>query len=74
MECDNDAFTFMTPLSANCSELGMTYRTLRNELGRYDYSLGKGLGSGLIDHNQKMTVAAIAMADMKVWAQRSYRV
>ncbi len=29
------------------------------------------LGSGLIDHNQKMTVAAIAMADMKVWAQRS---
>jgi hypothetical protein len=29
------------------------------------------LGSGLIDHNQKMTVAAIAMADMKVWAHRS---
>ena len=24
------------------------------------------LGSGLIDHNQKMTVAAIAIADMKV--------
>ena len=34
----------------------------------------QNLGSGLIDHNQKMTVAAIAMADMKVWAQRSYRV
>jgi energy-coupling factor transporter ATP-binding protein EcfA2 len=29
------------------------------------------LGSGLIDHIQKMTVAAIAIADMKVWAQRS---
>ena len=29
------------------------------------------LASGLIDHSQKMTVAAIAMADMKVWAQRS---
>jgi hypothetical protein len=29
------------------------------------------LGSGLIDHIQKMTMAAIAMADMKVWAQRS---
>lgn len=29
------------------------------------------LGSGLIDHIQKMTIAAIAMADMKVWAQRS---
>ncbi len=29
------------------------------------------LGSGLIDHNQKMTAAAIQIADMKVWAQRS---
>ena len=29
------------------------------------------LGSGLIDHNQKMTTAAIAIADMKVCAQRS---
>ena len=34
----------------------------------------KDLGSGLIDHIQKMTIAAITMADMKVWAQRSYRV
>ena len=25
-------------------------------------------------HNQKMTVAAMQMALMKVWAQRSYRV
>jgi hypothetical protein len=29
------------------------------------------LGSGLIDYSQKMTVAAMQMADMKVWAQRS---
>jgi hypothetical protein len=29
------------------------------------------LGSGLIDHNQKMTTAAIAIVDMKVCAQRS---
>lgn len=29
------------------------------------------LGSGLIDYIQKMTIAAMAMADMKVWAQRS---
>jgi hypothetical protein len=29
------------------------------------------VGSGLIDHIQKMTMAAIAMADMKVCAQRS---
>ena len=32
------------------------------------------LGSGLIDHSQKMTVAAMQMADMKVCAHRSYRV
>ena len=31
----------------------------------------RDLGSGLIDHIQKMTMAAIAMADMKVWAHRS---
>ena len=29
------------------------------------------VGSGLIDHIQKMTIAAITMADMKAWAQRS---
>src|ERR1019366_9546606 len=29
------------------------------------------LGSGLIDHSQKMTVAAMQIADMKVWAHRS---
>jgi drug/metabolite transporter (DMT)-like permease len=29
------------------------------------------LGSGLIDHNQKMTAAAIAMAEKKAWAHRS---
>ena len=29
------------------------------------------LGSGLIDQSQKMTVAAMTMADMKVWAHRS---
>ena len=32
------------------------------------------LGSGLIDQIQKMTMAAMAIADMNVWAQRSYRV
>jgi hypothetical protein len=31
----------------------------------------RGLGSGLIDQSQKITVAAMAMAEKKVWAQRS---
>ncbi|WP_397404448.1 hypothetical protein, partial [Phenylobacterium sp.] len=38
------------------------------------YKDAYALGSGLIDHSQKMTVAARAMADMKVCAHRSYRV
>ena len=38
--------------------------------GRLSYFLPK-LGSGLIDQSQKQKVAAIVMADMKVWAQRS---
>ena len=29
------------------------------------------LGSGLIDHSQKMTTAAMQIADMKGWAHRS---
>jgi hypothetical protein len=36
-----------------------------------DATRTRALGSGLIDHIQKMTIAAITMADMKVWAQRS---
>jgi hypothetical protein len=32
---------------------------------------GAPLGSGLIDHSQKMTVAAMQMADINVWAHRS---
>ena len=33
--------------------------------------LGRRLGSGLIDHSQKMTVGARAMAEKKVVGQRS---
>ncbi|MCG5487527.1 MAG: FAD-dependent monooxygenase [Sinorhizobium meliloti] len=52
---------------------------------RYPYGLGRWqnhierilagrddkLGSGLVDESQKMTVAAMQMAEKKVWAQRS---
>jgi hypothetical protein len=46
-------------------------KTIRynSDARRFDFEVL--LGSGLIDHIQKMTVAAIAIADMKVWAQRS---
>ncbi len=35
------------------------------------YSTSKSLGSGLTNQSQKMTVAAMHMAEKKVWAQRS---
>ena len=55
-----------SPLLMEMLRLGMDPREVeRRALG------AKHLGSGLIDHIQKMTMAAIAMADMKVWAQRS---
>jgi hypothetical protein len=41
-------------------------------LTKRDFSLGDdGLGSGLIDQSQKQKVAAMVIADMKVWGQRS---
>jgi hypothetical protein len=35
------------------------------------FALVSELGSGLIDYIQKMTMAAMQIADMKVWAHRS---
>jgi DNA helicase HerA-like ATPase len=61
-------------------QTGTGKSTLIKNLAREDAASGRGfcvidphgdLGSGLIDHIQKMTIAAMAMADMKVWAQRS---
>ena len=44
--CNNDAFTYLGPVSDNCSELGLTYRNLRNQKESYDYRPGKGLVFG----------------------------
>ena len=41
------------------------------DLAPYEVTAATDLGSGLIDHIQKMMIAAIAIADMNVWAQRS---
>jgi hypothetical protein len=55
-----------------CKDLGAEH--LACLLYEFLESFSFVLGSGLIDHIQKMTMAAMAIADMKVWAQRSYRV
>jgi len=54
------------PHAAPCVDPGLLYA-----IGRFWTVC---LGSGLIDHIQKVTMAAMAIADMKVWAQRSCRV
>ena len=47
-------------------------RTLADPAGALDRSrFAFALGSGLIDQSQKMTVAAMQMAEKKVWAHRS---
>jgi len=46
----------------------MEYQLMNFNIPTY---LKRNLGSGLIDHIQKITKAAIAIADIKVWAQRS---
>lgn len=43
---DNQAFTLMAPLTANASELGMTYNTVRGETRELRYQVGKGLVFG----------------------------
>ena len=43
---NNDAFTFIGPVSDNCGELGLTYMTMRNQPENYRYQPGKGLVFG----------------------------
>lgn len=46
VDADNDAFTYLGPISDNCGELGLIYNNLRGQQGHYDYKLGKGLVFG----------------------------
>lgn len=55
LEANNDAFTFLMPLSANCGQMGLTYRNARGQSADYTYELGKGLIFG--DHFEHATAA-----------------
>lgn len=44
----NDAFTLLAPLTANCADMGLSYLTMRGEQREYTYQLGKALLFG--DH------------------------
>ena len=43
---DNQGFTLIAPLSANCAELGLIYADIRGEERRYAYQPGKGVVFG----------------------------
>jgi hypothetical protein len=42
-DANNEAFTLMTPLTANCGGFGMLYRKLDGSIGEYEYKLGEAL-------------------------------
>jgi len=55
LEANNDAFTFLMPLTANCSEMGLVYKNARGEVADYQYQMGRGLIFG--DHFVHATAA-----------------
>ncbi|NBB23612.1 hypothetical protein GVM20_00550 [Porphyrobacter sp. SLTP] len=55
LEANNDAFTFLMPLTANCGEVGLTYANARGGVAHYAYQMGKGLIFG--DHFVHATAA-----------------
>ncbi len=48
IKTNNEAFTFMTPVSDNSEGFGLLYRKLDGEIGEYDYKSGEGIVFG--DH------------------------
>jgi hypothetical protein len=42
-DANNEAFTLLTPLTANCSGFGLLYKRIDGTVGEYDYKLGEAL-------------------------------
>ena len=64
----------LSQLQSTFTDAGAWFAELSCKLGLSSncvYQDWKDLGSGLIDHIQKITVAAMQIADMKVCAHRS---
>lgn len=43
IDADNEAFTLITPITANCTGFGLLYQRNDGSIAEYDYSLGKAL-------------------------------
>jgi hypothetical protein len=45
-ETNNEAFTFMTPVTGNSSDFGLLYKRLDEAVGEYPYTIGEGIAFG----------------------------
>ena len=43
---NNEAFTFMTPITASSEDFGLLYKRLDDSIGQYDYQPGQGIAFG----------------------------
>ena len=59
------------PMVTNSAKCNLAFMIRLGMKEKAIESWQKQLSSGLIDHIQKMMMATMAIADMKVWAQRS---
>jgi len=46
LNANNEAFTCLTPVSANGGPFGLLYKRLTGEVGEYEYSLGEAIAFG----------------------------
>lgn len=59
---DNDAFTFLTPLSENCCDIDLVYEDFRGGPRTYRYRTGKGLIFGSHFHHSTAPGQTVAPA------------
>jgi hypothetical protein len=46
VDANNEAFSFLTPVSGNREDFGLLYKKLDGEVGDYDYAQGEGIAFG----------------------------
>src|SRR3546814_20298058 len=74
LQTGGGASTHAPPAAPSPSSVPDASFSVSNGSPRRLSTRGAELRSGLVNQSQKMKVAAMQMADMKVWAKRSYGV
>jgi hypothetical protein len=68
----SDALQLRATLMMQAIQFGLADRIVEHAMADLESAdFPAALGSGLIDHSQKMTAAAMQMAEKNVWAHRS---